>query len=286
MVQFVHRALIKPGGKRVVQNSFLQRTWVRVGRKDKEAPAIINHVNEGSLATDSRFQLWEDYAPKYQRMLGLRCTQAAWNIMKRLLSERDNGIVLDGGCGNGEMLEVLVRKSHGTQVIGADFSPSFLLEAQKRIAGSLSEYQHRISLWKVDLSKPLPWSNNTFDLCVLNFVIQYLSGQEQPRTLAEICRVMKKGGVLFLSTFVEGADFGSVVRRNIPKELVTNPLALIKGLTIVPITRRFDAFRQIGKMYNPTLEELNSWHIGAGFSHFQVLDYIFDGVGVITKAMK
>ena len=48
MVQFVHRALIKPGGKRVVQNSFLQRTWVRVGRKDKEAQRAARTAPEAT----------------------------------------------------------------------------------------------------------------------------------------------------------------------------------------------------------------------------------------------
>ena len=269
-----------------IERAFLEKSAIRFGKKEVAVPAIIDCIPDGKLQDDQRFHLWEEYAPKYHRMLKLRCTTEGWNQMKDLLPKDNGGVVLDAGCGTGEILESLTRRLHSARIIGADVSPAFLRRAQQRIATTLPSEAHRISLWRVDLTQPLPWKHDTFDLVTMNFVFQYFSEAEQKNLLAGLSDVLKDRGELYLSTFIKGVDFKNVVRRAIPREAISNPIGLLQALTIVPVTKKFDAFKNIGQMNNPTQEELLSWCQESGFSQVQKKVEIFDGAGVIIKATK
>lgn len=51
-----------------------------------------------------------------------------------------------------------------------------------------------------DVSKPMPYDNNTFDFVYARLVLHYLDKQQLNNTLNEIYRVLKPNGILFIVT--------------------------------------------------------------------------------------
>jgi ubiquinone/menaquinone biosynthesis C-methylase UbiE len=91
------------------------------------------------------------------------------------------GPVLEIGCGTGQLLPELQRKSG--YAVGIDLSESMLAAARRRFSGS--------GLVRASGSQ-LPFGNQAFQAVVTTFPAGYIAGDD---TLAEIARVLRPGGV-------------------------------------------------------------------------------------------
>lgn len=96
--------------------------------------------------------------------------------------------VLDAGCGSGPLSAALSAK--GAIMTGFDSSPAMLELARQRLGATAD-------LYVADLSKPLPFADDSFDDVVSSLVLHYLEDWSAP--LAELRRVLKPGGRLILS---------------------------------------------------------------------------------------
>ncbi|MGO4120167.1 class I SAM-dependent methyltransferase [Arthrobacter sp. YAF16] len=96
--------------------------------------------------------------------------------------------ILDAGCGSGPLSAALSAK--GAVVTGFDSSPAMLELARQRLGESAD-------LHLADLSRPLPFADDSFDDVVASLVLHYLEDWSAP--LAELRRVLKPGGRLILS---------------------------------------------------------------------------------------
>lgn len=96
--------------------------------------------------------------------------------------------ILDAGCGSGPLSAALGAK--GAVVTGFDSSPAMLELARQRLGESAD-------LHLADLSRPLPFADDSFDDVVASLVLHYLEDWSAP--LAELRRVLKPGGRLILS---------------------------------------------------------------------------------------
>lgn len=96
--------------------------------------------------------------------------------------------ILDAGCGSGPLSAALSAK--GAVVTGFDSSPAMLELARQRLGESAD-------LHLADLSRPLPFADDSFDDVVAALVLHYLEDWSAP--LAELRRVLKPGGRLILS---------------------------------------------------------------------------------------
>jgi len=107
------------------------------------------------------------------------------DIALKLLESGDK--LLDVGCGDGTL--GYYAKAKYKEVYGVDISEKALNIARKR----------GVITFKVDLNKEaLPFSNNFFDAVTCLDVIEHVI---DPRFLVgEIHRVLKKGGILIIST--------------------------------------------------------------------------------------
>jgi len=94
--------------------------------------------------------------------------------------------VLDLGCGDGLLLELLAEES-GRQLAGVDLSPETLALARKRPALSGTTLE-------VARAQALPFPDDSFDACVCHMALMLMAEIEQ--VAAEVARVHAPGGVL------------------------------------------------------------------------------------------
>ncbi|WP_431775212.1 class I SAM-dependent methyltransferase [Streptomyces cucumeris] len=97
-----------------------------------------------------------------------------------------SGRVLDLGCGDGLLLELLARED-GRQLAGVDLSPQSLALARRRPALSGARLEE-------SRAQALPFADDSFDACVSHMALMLMG--EIERVAAEVARVLSPGGVL------------------------------------------------------------------------------------------
>jgi SAM-dependent methyltransferase len=96
---------------------------------------------------------------------------------------------LDAGCGPGVQAAELIKR--GATVTGVDLSEDLLDIARERLGPA-------VPLRQADLSQPLAFPDNAFDLVLSSLVMHYL--EEWEPTLREFHRVLVPHGRLVMST--------------------------------------------------------------------------------------
>jgi ubiquinone/menaquinone biosynthesis C-methylase UbiE len=121
-------------------------------------------------------------------------------IAKHLVTGR----VLDIGCGNGYTLLCLARK-YKADFLGLDFSPN-MVESARKLTEKFAAELRSIPEFRVCDIRSLPFGDDSFDSiiserCLLNLP----SREDQYRTIREVHRVLRHGGVYLM---VEGTEDG------------------------------------------------------------------------------
>src|SRR5262249_45263237 len=99
------------------------------------------------------------------------------------------GFVLDLGCGVGRHVVYLAER--GFRMAGVDISPSGIRLAQEVCSVRRFNFEGHVS----DMSA-LPWRDDTFDAVLSISAIHHHQRREIVRTLGEVRRVLKPGGLL------------------------------------------------------------------------------------------
>jgi SAM-dependent methyltransferase len=125
--------------------------------------------------------------------------------------------LLDAGCGTGNLLrEIRVRRS-GIRLHGVDFSSVMLAQARSKTPADLIVG---------NLDEPLPFPVGTFDVvtCV-NVLYAVINPQ---RTIGELLRVLRPGGLLILTTPQQRPRLRAFIREHAAESgwLRTLPLLL------------------------------------------------------------
>jgi SAM-dependent methyltransferase len=99
--------------------------------------------------------------------------------------------ILDYGCGYGRVVATLAE--HGYQATGVD------------AAGAMTEKARRLhpTLRFAPITPPeTPFADETFDAAVLFAVLTCIPGDDEQRAaIEELCRVLKPGGLLYVSDY-------------------------------------------------------------------------------------
>lgn len=103
-----------------------------------------------------------------------------------------SGKILDVGCGNGYFISSIKNKDD--QLYGVDVSEESLEIAKNRCP--------EVKFIKIKVGDSLPFEDNYFDVVTLFHVLEHVDSEE--RIVAEIFRVLKSGGLLFLSSPYNG----------------------------------------------------------------------------------
>jgi SAM-dependent methyltransferase len=134
--------------------------------------------------------------------------------------------VLEVGCGPGPNVWYLVRE--GFSVAGIDGSPTAIRQAQERLlAEKLPYHEPQVDLKVGDFSN-LPWSDNSFDVVIDVEALYANTMDDIKRTLSEIKRTLKPGGLFFGKMFGEqttGSDSGVTIESGTVQFPTTGPCA-------------------------------------------------------------
>ncbi len=102
-------------------------------------------------------------------------------------------ISLDIGCATGNYLELFRR--HSRLMYGCDVSQWYIDNTK------FNEIKH---LMKVIENNKVPFINNMFDFIHMSQVIEHIPEKDIREELLEIKRVLKSGGIFYISTVGEG----------------------------------------------------------------------------------
>jgi SAM-dependent methyltransferase len=118
------------------------------------------------------------------------CAQYRLAYQKTVQYLRENSLCLDWGCGNGHFSFFLVQCGFETHGFSFDKAPAFLASAD------------RFHFIRGDRADPfsLPYSSGLFDAVFSTGVLEHVHeyGGDQARSMLEIARVLKPGGLFFV----------------------------------------------------------------------------------------
>ena len=111
--------------------------------------------------------------------------------------------ILDHGCGYGRVLDQLSGAGYGNAV-GTDFSGNMLIRCRSRFP--------QMALVLND-GQTLPFRDRSFDAVLLFTVLTCIPGDDDQRALlAEVRRVLRPGGILYISDLLINSDARNLQR--------------------------------------------------------------------------
>lgn len=120
-----------------------------------------------------------------------------------------NKKILEIGCGRGEMSVYFAKK--GAKVFGLDVGPSLIDSA--RALAKINQVKCKFLVF--DCTR-LPFDQDYFDLVFVNDVLHHLSSPAMKKTIAEIYRVLARGGIAFINEPVEDSQIFDFFQNIIP----------------------------------------------------------------------
>jgi ubiquinone/menaquinone biosynthesis C-methylase UbiE len=120
--------------------------------------------------------------------------KARW-LMRREKGLRGGGFsVLDYGCGAGDLMRVLAGLGARAAFSGCDVSTGMLAEAAKRWPGDLGAAPSLAE----QAGARTPFADGQFDIATVSAVLHHVPVGDRPAVYAELGRVLKPGGRLYV----------------------------------------------------------------------------------------
>lgn len=113
--------------------------------------------------------------------------ESVFRRVKKLRPYQEGDTALDIGCGTGVVTSAVVDL--GLKATGLDVVPEFVDLARERVPDATFE---------VGPAEELPFADEQFDYVILLSLLEHV--QDWERTLSEATRVLKPGGVMYLTT--------------------------------------------------------------------------------------
>ncbi len=104
-----------------------------------------------------------------------------------------NAKIIEYGCGYGRLLHFFYSQGY-ENLVGFDYAPAMIKRGQEAFPN--------LALHAIETSGKIPVTDQTADLVVLSTILCcILEKEEQKKVIDEMQRVLKRGGVLYLSDF-------------------------------------------------------------------------------------
>lgn len=137
-------------------------------------------IKTGERILPERIESEEEYAIYLRHLF-------AYEFAKDLVPK--DGYILEVGCGEGYGVSLLSQKVR--KIVGLDVD-------KKTVSCALSKYETRNASFQLYAGKDIPYEDATFDGVVSFQVVEHI--KNDVNYIAEIFRVLKKGGIFIVST--------------------------------------------------------------------------------------
>ena len=239
------------------------------------------NVNEKSLAPE----FWAKYFKIYDILNIIPPYVDLLNKIITILNPQKGEKILDAGAGTGN-LAILIEKK-GAKVIALDFS-------QEALDIYKSKYPEATTCLH-DLTKPLPFEDNSFDKIVSNNVIYNIPREKRLEVIMELKRVLKPGGLIVISNIHKNFSpfkiYLTSIKENIKKEGLVKTIYLIIKL-IIPTIKMFYYNSKIQKVHQFNrknlfdFEEQKELFKKAGFKHISETEFVYANQAILNYAIK
>lgn len=183
---------------------------------------------------------WKKYFEVYDTLNQLIPYQELLRGITKELELQNGMTVLDAGCGTGNLLYFLLPTN--VTVTGIDYSTIGLRQAHNKFPTVL--------FLKSDLTKPLPFKEQSFNRIVSNNVLYTIPPSIRPSLMREFFRILKPGGIIVLSNIATGFNpthiYWNHVQQSCRRHGYTKTLFQVLSL-LVPTIRIFYYNRLISK---------------------------------------
>jgi len=120
---------------------------------------------------------------------------------------KDGDKILDFGCGNGRLLELLLPKVKPSEYVGVDTSQKLIDIAKSKYSSEVIKFQ------KIATSENLPLENNYFNIIYSIAVFHHFPKEHAKKMAQELHRVIKPEGYIIITVWylwpVRSSQFGS-----------------------------------------------------------------------------
>lgn len=134
----------------------------------------------------------DNYYDKYWKEKGSKSDdfRYKWPVISKLVPINLKGLILDIGCGTGEVLSEIVRLNPQAKIIGTDISKYAILIASKKLPNS--------KFYLIKNGEKLPINDNSIDFIVCLDVIEHI--YDIQNIYREFKRILKPGGKILITT--------------------------------------------------------------------------------------
>ncbi|MGB7444103.1 MAG: methyltransferase domain-containing protein [Coleofasciculaceae cyanobacterium] len=145
-------------------------------------------------------QLFDLWAPNYDCLLTTVFYQAVHKRLLEYVELKEQGNVLDLGCGTGRLLNRLAQKFPHLQGTGLDLSGKMIEQAKQQ-----NQYEERL-VYRQGNGESMPFADNQFD-AVFN-TISFLHYPNPLLVLSEVSRILRPDGRFYLVDYSFREDLG------------------------------------------------------------------------------
>ncbi|MBI4692174.1 MAG: class I SAM-dependent methyltransferase [Candidatus Terrybacteria bacterium] len=184
--------------------------------------------------------------------------------IENLRHAKDKIIFCDAGCGNGIYIKYIKDNYLDIEIYGFDFSEEIVKVAVNNTGVS--------SIIKGNLEE-IPFENNKFDIILCTQVIEHLL--DDKKGMAELCRVLKKGGYLVISTDNKHNFISKLL--NLPNTIFSVPYKIIKAIFFKKSDKYFPhksySIKEFKNLINSTqfkIEEISTFRFSAPFPFYKL----------------
>ena len=156
-----------------------------------------SHSVEQPAQTEGTLIRW---APYYDFVTNLMTLGHARPLRKLTVDNaliKPDDSVLDVGCGTGEVTLLAKTRAKAGKVYGIDPAPEMIAMARKKAARRNLDIDFRVGV-----IESLPFPNSSIDVVTSSLMMHHLPEDLKVRGLAEIYRVLKRGGRLLIADFM------------------------------------------------------------------------------------